>query len=74
MARLVRSLPRRSPNRYPVGTTLTLRDGRTFEVATESYVDWYDPTEGNGGGNWETFTRKIWKLVPFWQTMHHPDD
>lgn len=33
--RVKRSIPRRSPHRYPVGSTLTLRDGRTFVVAEE---------------------------------------
>lgn len=63
MAKLVRSIPRRSPNRYPLGTTLTLRDGRTFEVFPEYYEDWTDP-ENCYSISTSTYYRKIWKLVP----------
>ena len=62
MAKLVRSLPRRSPRRYPLGTTLTLRDGRTFEVVPEYYDDWTDP-ENPYSVSMSTYYRKIWQLV-----------
>lgn len=52
--RLVRPLPRRSPYLYPIGTTLTLRDGRTFEVAGETTVEW---------GIQAAATVKWWRLV-----------
>lgn len=52
--RLVRPFPRRSPYLYPIGTTLTLRDGRTFEVAGEITVEWATQAAA---------TAKWWRLV-----------
>lgn len=52
MAKLVRPFPRRPAWLYPVGTVLTLNDGRVFKVVTENLVVWNDPTEGRGGGDW----------------------
>lgn len=56
-----RSLPRRSPRRYPVGTSLTLRDGRVFEVVELREKFWDDPSLGCGGGMWAWRTIKEWK-------------
>ena len=61
--RLVRPYPRRNPGRYPVGTLLTLRDGRTFEVLGRPTRVWDDPTEGNGGGDWITVCSHVWVLI-----------
>jgi hypothetical protein len=41
-----RAVPRRDPRRYPIGSTLTLRDGRVFEVVqVERDVDVSDYTD-----------------------------
>ena len=60
MAKLVRSRPLRSPKFYPVGTTLTLRDGRTFVVEEGEHLFWDDPTYGNGGP--EILMKKFYKV------------
>jgi hypothetical protein len=44
-----------------VGTTLRLRDGRTFTVETEQRREWYDPSCGHGGGEMRTVDVKVWK-------------
>lgn len=67
MARVIRPRPRRSPNLYPIGTTLTLRDGRTFEVIIETHAEWGDPSEGNGGPLVRFLVHK-----KAWRQVHQP--
>lgn len=62
MAKVVRSRPRRPAFLYPVGTTLTLKDGRVFEVVTERVKYWDDPSMGRGGGDWAwKDSQKFWR-------------
>lgn len=61
MARIKRPIPRRPAWWYPVGTTLTLRDGRVFRVIAEREKVWDDPSQGRGGGNW------AWQDVYRWE-------
>lgn len=55
-----RSIPRRSPKRYPEGTIFTFRDGRKAMVKVVTVREWVDPTLGNGGGDWENVQVKKW--------------
>lgn len=47
-----RSIPRRPAWLYPVGSILTMKDGRSFKVTTEKIKVWDDPSMGHGGGDW----------------------
>lgn len=60
--RIKRPYPRRPASWYPVGTELSLRDGRKFAVVAPQVEQWYDPTEGHGGGEWIIVTlKRRWK-------------
>lgn len=63
MAKIKRSIPRRRASRYPLGTTLTFRDGRVFVVSEYEGEFWDDPSYGNGGGEWVTRTCKYWASI-----------
>lgn len=58
MAKIRRSLPRRPAWLYPVGTTLTFRNGRVFEVVTEriSVVGFFGDIE------WQD-SQRFWREV-----------
>jgi len=64
VSRLTRSRPLRPAWLYPVGTTLRLRDGRGFRVATRRVLAWVDPSMGCGDGNWRWVTSgRFWVEV-----------
>jgi hypothetical protein len=55
-SRLIRPWPRRPAWLYPVGTLLTLRDGRTFQVAVHSLRMYDIHADGEG------YSYRVWTL------------
>lgn len=62
MARIQRGLPRRPARLYPVGTRLTMRDGRVFEVR-QKVITVYEHHWAGGPGQWVKDRTRYWALV-----------